>query len=468
MDTSRKSDLDEIASPSRKSRPLNSSASILIVDDEPLIRATLSEFLTQEGFEVQSCANGEEALAAAAQRHFDVALCDVQLPGMDGMELLDRLLKISSETFVLLITAYATVENAVEAFQRGAQDYLMKPILLEEASNKIRRLLSFRSLCQENQWLRRELSRDAAAGQIVSRSLGMQEVLEVVRKVAPTRSTVLLVGESGTGKELIAQAIHDQSQGRDSRFLPVNCAAIPHDLLENQLFGHRKGSFTGADRDQAGVFVHAGDGTVFLDEIGELQLATQAKLLRAIEQKEILPVGANEPVRVEARIVAATNKDLAKEVEAGRFRDDLYYRLNVVCITIPPLRDRPDDIPDLVEFLLAKLARMLGKRVSGVTHETMQVLVNCRWKGNVRELENALQRAVILGEGPLIKPSDLPPDLVPDPEGVMVDDLSEAVTRFEKRHIARILRQTPDKKEAAQRLGMGLSSLYRRITELGL
>jgi DNA-binding NtrC family response regulator len=468
MEARKKRELDDDAPLALKARRQNLPASILIVDDEPLIRATLSEFLTQEGFEVQTCANGEEALAAAAQRHFDVALCDVQLPGMDGMELLDRLLKISSETFVLLITAYATVENAVEAFQRGAQDYLMKPILLEEASNKIRRLLSFRSLCQENQWLRRELNRDAATGQIVSRSLGMQEVLQVVRKVAPTRSTVLLVGESGTGKELIAQAIHDQSQGRDSRFLPVNCAAIPHDLLENQLFGHRKGSFTGADKDQAGVFVHAGDGTVFLDEIGELPLATQAKLLRAIEQKEILPVGADEPVRVEARILAATNKELAKEVEAGRFRDDLYYRLNVVCITIPPLRDRPEDIPDLVEFLLAKLARTLGKRVNGVTHEAMQVLVNCRWKGNVRELENALQRALILGEGPLIKPSDLPPDLVPDPEGVMVDDLSEAVSRFEKRHIARILRQTPDKKEAAQRLGMGLSSLYRRITELGL
>ncbi|HEV3236197.1 MAG TPA: sigma-54 dependent transcriptional regulator [Gemmataceae bacterium] len=468
MEARKKRELDDDAPLALKARRQTLPASILIVDDEPLIRATLSEFLIQEGFEVQTCANGEEALAAAAQRHFDVALCDVQLPGMDGMELLDRLLKISSETFVLLITAYATVENAVEAFQRGAQDYLMKPILLEEASNKIRRLLSFRSLCQENQWLRRELNRDAATGQIVSRSLGMQEVLEVVRKVAPTRSTVLLVGESGTGKELIAQAIHDQSQGRDSRFLPVNCAAIPHDLLENQLFGHRKGAFTGADKDQAGVFVHAGAGTVFLDEIGELPLATQAKLLRAIDQKEILPVGADEPVRVEARILAATNKELAKEVEAGRFREDLYYRLNVVCITIPPLRDRPEDIPDLVEFLLAKLTRTLGKRVNGVTHEAMQVLVNCRWKGNVRELENALQRAVILGEGPLIKPSDLPPDLVPDPEGVMVDDLSEAVTRFEKRHIARILRQTPDKKEAAQRLGMGLSSLYRRITELGL
>jgi len=442
--------------------------SILVVDDELLIRETLAEYLSQEGFQVVTCAEGEEALALAAKKCFDVALCDVQLPGIDGMELLERLLKISPETFVLLITAYATVENAVEAFQRGAQDYLMKPILLEEASSKIRRLINFRNVYQENQWLRRELNRTHATDQIVCRSLAMKQVLEVVRKVAPTPSTVLLVGESGTGKELIARAIHDQSLGHEARFLPVNCAAIPHDLLENQLFGHRRGAFTGADRDQAGVFLHAGAGTVFLDEIGELPMATQAKLLRAIEQKEVLPIGANEPVYVEARVLAATNKDLQGEVETGRFRDDLYYRLNVVRITIPPLRDRPEDIPDLVEVLLAKQARVLGKRVNGVSHEAMQRLITCRWKGNVRELENALQRAVILGEGPLVTPTDLPPDLVPDPEAVMVEDLNEAVRRFEKRHIERILQQTPDKKEAAQRLGMGLSSLYRRITELGL
>jgi DNA-binding NtrC family response regulator len=444
------------------------AVSILVVDDEPLIRETLAEYLSQEGFQVVTCAEGEEALALAAKQCFDVALCDVQMPGIDGMELLERLLKINPETFVLLITAYATVENAVEAFQRGAQDYLMKPILLEEASSKIRRLINFRNVYQENQWLRRELNRTHAADQIVCRSFAMKQVLEVVRKVAPTPSTVLLVGESGTGKELIARSIHDQSLGHEARFLPVNCAAIPHDLLENQLFGHRRGAFTGADRDQAGVFLHAGAGTVFLDEIGELPMATQAKLLRAIEQKEVLPVGANEPVHVEARVLAATNKDLQGEVEAGRFRDDLYYRLNVVRITIPPLRDRPEDIPDLVEVLLAKQARVLGKRVNGVSHEAMQRLITCRWKGNVRELENALQRAVILGEGPLVTPTDLPPDLVPDPEAVMVEDLNEAVRRFEKRHIERILQQTPDKKEAAQRLGMGLSSLYRRITELGL
>jgi DNA-binding NtrC family response regulator len=393
----------------------------------------------------------------------------VQLPGLDGIETLERLLKISPQTFVLLVTAYATVENAIEAFQRGAHDYLMKPIVLDEVSAKLRRILEYRTVVLENAWLRRELHRDYDFDHIVGRAPAMQRVFDMVRKLAATRSTVLLSGESGTGKELIARALHFQGKQRSSRFLAVNCAAIPNDLLENQLFGHRKGAFTGADRDQSGIFVHAGDGTVFLDEISELPPATQAKLLRAIEQKEVLPVGANEPVQIEARIVAATNRDLLDRVEQGQFREDLYYRLNVVNISLPPLRERREDIPELVDFLLAKHARQLGKPIKGVTHETLRILVGCRWKGNVRELDNALQRAVILGESDMIEPGDLPPGLAPcliDPQ--LVDELSEAVRRFEKLHIERILGETPDKKEAARRLGIGLSSLYRRIAELGI
>src|SRR5262245_5955604 len=349
-------------------------ARILVVDDEALIRDTLAEYLTNEGFAVDACASGEAALELAAERRYDVALCDVQLPGIDGVETLERLLKISPRTFVLLITAYATVENAVEAFQRGAHDYLMKPILLDEVLGKIRRMLEFRDLYQENQDLRRELGRRYDPEHIVGRGPAMQKVFDLVRKVGPTRSTVLITGESGTGKELVARAIHRLGPDPDARFVAVNCAAIPHDLLENQLFGHRKGAFTGADRDAPGVFVHAGAGTVFLDEIAELTSATQAKLLRAIEQKEVLAVGASEPVRVEARVLAASNKDLRKQVADGRFRDDLFYRLNVVTVELPPLRERRDDIPDLVEFLLAKHARELGKRIAGVTHETMRLL----------------------------------------------------------------------------------------------
>jgi DNA-binding NtrC family response regulator len=449
------------------------STRVLVIDDEELIRETLAEYLTQEGFLVTACGSGEEALEQAARRPYPIALCDMQLPGIDGLETLRRLQQLSPETSVLLITAYATVENAVEAFQRGAHDYLMKPLLHDEVLGKIRRLLTMRELATENQWLRRELNRACPAPRIVGSSAAVAGVLDLIRRVAATRSTVLITGESGTGKELVARAVHDHTpprgDGQPSRFLAVNCAAIPHELLENQLFGHRKGAFTGADRDQAGVFVHAGAGTVFLDEIAEMPIATQAKLLRAIEQKEVMPVGANEPVRVEARVLAATNKDLMAEVEAGRFREDLYYRLNVVSIRIPPLRERREDIPALVEHLLSRHAEALGKKIRGVTHEAMQILLACRWRGNVRELDNALQRAVILGEGPLVTPADLPPDLAPtenDPS--LVDELAEAVKRFEKQHIERILRQTPDKKEAARRLDMGLSSLYRRIAELGI
>jgi DNA-binding NtrC family response regulator len=443
--------------------------SVLVVDDEPLIRDTLAEYLASEGFAVAACGDGESALDAAAGRRFDVALCDVQLPGADGLGLLDALRRASPETVVLMMTAYATVENAVEAFQRGAHDYLMKPLILEEVLGKLRRAVAYRELSRENRDLRRELNRRDDDERMVGSTSAIRRVLDLVRKVAPTRSTVLIEGESGTGKELVARMIHRLGPAPDERFLPVNCAAIPADLLESQLFGRRKGAFTGADRDQAGVFAHAGAGTVFLDEIGELAAGMQAKLLRAIEQKEVLPVGANEPVPIDARVIAATNKDLKRETAEGRFREDLYYRLNVVTVTVPPLRERRDDIPELVEYLLARHARALGKRFSGADHEAMSVLRAGPWKGNIRELDNALQRAVILGDGPLVTAADLPPDLAPQAtDPTAVDDLAEAVRRFERLHIARMLRQTPDKKEAARRLGVGLSSLYRKIAELGV
>ncbi|MEO2089945.1 MAG: sigma-54 dependent transcriptional regulator, partial [Gemmataceae bacterium] len=311
---------------------------------------------------------------------------------------------------------------------------------------------------------------EAEAGElVVGRTPAMKRVMDLARRVAPTQSTVLILGESGTGKDVVARVIHRLAQAAkptDGRFVPVNCAAIPHELMESQLFGHRKGAFTGADRDSPGVFVHAGAGTVFLDEVGELPLTTQAKLLRAIEQKEVLPVGASEPVKVQARILAATNKNLEKEATAGRFRQDLFFRLNVVSLTLPPLRDRRDDLPELVAFLLARHAEAAGKPFTGLSHEALQVALAYPWPGNVRELDNALQRAVILGEPPLVYPEDLPPNLTPSPDDPAgVDDLRVAHQRFERQHIARILHHTPDKREAAKRLGIGLSSLYRKIEE---
>ena len=445
---------------------------ILVCDDEPVIRDTLAEFLQQEGYEVRAVGSGEEALALAGQRFFDLVLCDINLPKLDGIEVLERLARISPETFVILITAYATVETAIEAFQKGAHDYLMKPILLKEVHGKIVRLLKQRDMHRENQWLRRELNRVADSAEMVTgQSPAMRMVMDFAKRVAPSPSTVLILGESGTGKELLARAVHRFAQAAkptDGRFLAVNCAAIPGDLLENTLFGHKRGAFTGADRDSVGVFVHAGAGTVFLDEIGELPLATQAKLLRAIEQKEVLPVGANEPVKVAARILAATNKDLAKEAAEGRFRQDLFYRLNVVALTLPPLRERREDLPALVEFLLTKHCQQSGRPFAGLSHEAMQRVLKYPWPGNIRELDNAIQRAVVLGEPPLIEVTDLPQTLwsaaaLRDP-----DTLEEAVRFAEKTQIERILKQTPDKREAAKRLGIGLSSLYRKIELCGV
>ncbi|HQR08248.1 MAG TPA: sigma-54 dependent transcriptional regulator [Gemmatales bacterium] len=443
-------------------------ARLLIIEDEPLIRSSLAEFLEQEGFQVQTAANGPAGLQLAEKTPFDLVLTDIQMPGMDGVEVLERIQQRNPETFVILVTAYGTVETAVEAFKRGAQDYLLKPLRFDEVVAKVRQLLQYRQWKLENQWLRREVHRAPASEMVVGQSAAMQTVMATLGKVARTRATVLILGESGTGKELIARALHQQGPDHEERFLAINCAAIPNELLESQLFGHRKGAFTGADKDMEGLFQRAGNGTLFLDEIGEMSLLTQAKILRAIEQKEILPVGASEPVKVTTRIIAATNKDLAKSVEAGKFREDLYYRLNVVSLRLPPLRERHEDIPELVNYLLGKQAKALGKQFVGVDHAAMRVLQNGTWKGNIRELDNVLQRAVILSDGPLIGLADLPADLVPDPNVCLDEDLRAAVAHFEKRHIERIIKQYPDKREAAKRLGLALSSLYRKIEELGV
>lgn len=454
---------------------------VLIVDDEDVIARTLQEFLAGEGFEVNVAGNVGSALRLAEKTEPELVLCDVQLPGEDGLELLDALLKIRPETLFIMITAYATVENAVAAFQRGAQDYLIKPVLFDELLTKINRLLSVRRLSMENQVLRRQLHGPDDADMLVGDSPPMLAVKTLIRKVAPTRSNVLITGESGTGKELVARSLHALGTDPDAVFLAINCAAIPHDLLENQLFGHVRGAFTGADRDHAGLFVAGGQGTVFLDEIGELPLPTQAKLLRAIETKEVLPVGGTRALAFKARIVAATNKTLHVEVAAGKFRPDLFYRLNVVTIHLPPLRDRREDIPSLVEALLLKHVRKMGKSTRPLRSDVLRALVLAPWKGNVRELDNALERAVILSDGPDLNLEDFAlghshgpssavetVEVADDSLDLLGDDLRVAMNEFERRHIRRVLdRCGGDKREAARRLGLGLSSLYRKLEEHG-
>jgi DNA-binding NtrC family response regulator len=457
---------------SRTASGRESRGRVLIVDDEEVIAATLKEFLQSEGYDVATAMAMPAALGLMESFEPDVVLCDIQLPGGDGLTILNRSLQVRPETLFIMITAYATVENAVAAFQRGAQDYLMKPVMFEELLAKIDRLMKYRRLLLENQALRRQFHTHEDLETLVGRSPAMQAVKTLIRKVGPTRSTVLISGESGTGKELVARALHTFGPEPHAVFLAVNCAAIPHDLLENQLFGHVRGAFTGADRDNAGLFIAAGRGTVFLDEIGELSKSTQAKLLRAIENKEVLPIGAHRTASFHARLVTATNKDLLAEASAGRFREDLYYRLNVVSIHLPPLRGRREDIPELVSVLLAKHAARLGKHVQGVDNATVRGLMAAPWKGNVRELDNALERAVILGDGPILTPDDFPPGLMPETDaesGTTRDNLRAAVREYERHHIQRVLKDcVDDKREAARRLGLGLSSLCRKLEELGI
>jgi len=454
---------------------------ILIVDDEQVLADTLAEFLTAEGHEVRVAYDAPSALAKLAGFETEAVLCDVQLPGSSGLELLRKLRSQAPDADVIMITAYATVDSAVEAFRHGASDYLIKPVLFEDLTARLARISASKALSSENQGLRRKLARQmqsASSGieTIVGRSTAISAVKAWIVRVAPTRSNVLITGESGTGKELAARAIHDLGSNPDAPFLPINCAAIPPDLLENQLFGHVRGAFTGADRDRAGLFVAAGEGTVFLDEIGEMPLALQAKLLRAIENREILPVGASQPEKNRARLVAATNKNLAEEVAQGRFRADLYYRLEVVTIPMPPLRDRREDIPELVEALLTRHAHRLGQIRRTVESEALERLIAAPWPGNVRELDNLLERALILADGPVLTSADLfrsfgrnaiPP--ADESETLRTDDLREAIRVFEKRHLKRILAESgDDRRAAASRLGLGLSSLYAKIKEHGL
>lgn len=441
---------------------------VLVVEDEEIIRTSLCEFLEDEGYETAQAGSVAAALKIARDRDFPIAICDVRLPDGDGVALLRRLQQLNPGLSGLIITAYATVENAIEAFQSGAFDYLVKPVIFDDVSNKLRRLLQYRELYLENQALRRELARRDPGDELIGSSRAMHAVLEAARKVAVTNSNVLLVGESGTGKELLSHLIHNSGPGKNDRFLTIHCATRPPETLDAQLFG----STTGKGRNetaQPGALKQAGQGTVFLDELSQLPLATQAKLLRAIEHQEYVPVGGTESERHTARVIAATTKDLLREVGEGRVQEELFYRLDGVKILLPPLRERLDDLPELVEFFISKHGRAMGQRVTGATSETIRLLMSAQWKGNIRQLDNAIERAVMMCNGTQIEPKDLPADLLglgqPLPD---TDDLRSALRHYERLHISRVLRQWPDKREAAKRLKLGLSSLYRKIEDLGI
>ncbi|NOY76879.1 MAG: sigma-54-dependent Fis family transcriptional regulator [Calditrichaeota bacterium] len=390
---------------------MSKKESILIVEDEPRLLRLL-EINLQSQFDVTTVSNGTEALSKIQKESFDAILSDIRLPGASGMDILKASIRKDPEIPVILVTAFGTVENAVEAMKIGAFDYLVKPVKIKELKMVLERAFQFRALRRENRELRKTIrSLRMKLPEFITVNPRMQAILKRVRDVAPTGATVLIQGKSGTGKELIAQMIHQLSDRSDGPFVPVNCAAIPQDLLESELFGHERGAFTGAVHQKKGKFELANGGTFFLDEIAELPLNLQAKLLRVLETHQVSRVGGTQTLDVDVRVIAATNRDLQKLVREGGFREDLFYRLNVVKISLPELRERPDDIPVLVDYFLRKYREELKKDVTSVSPEAQRVLMQYPWPGNVRELENVVYRAVLFVEGTEIRPEHLPEEL---------------------------------------------------------
>ncbi len=443
---------------------------ILVVDDEQLIRESIAFILKKEGFTVAEAPNGAVAYEKIQSEAFDLVISDLEMPVMNGIDLLDRVMQLNPQTMFIIITAYGSLDTAVPALRKGASDYILKPVEFDELMVKVKRLLEHKHLILENQLLRRELHQEYDFSQLVGKSPVMQKVFETIRMVAPTDGTVLITGKSGTGKELVARAIHFNSRRAQKPLIAVNCGAITETLFESELFGHKKGSFTGAASDKTGYFKAADGGTLLLDEISETPLSLQVKLLRSLEQHEITPVGATSPISIDVRIIAATNRDLRKEVENGRFREDLFYRLNVVELSLPPLSDRKEDIPLIVEHFINKYRTVLRKNIKGVENDVMQALLHNVWKGEIRELENIIERGMIFAKGDFITKEDLP-DLIRSSSIPLVENesLETALNEFEKQYITIVLNRFKfDKEKSSETLKISLPTLYRRIKDLGI
>jgi DNA-binding NtrC family response regulator len=446
---------------------------ILIVEDESTMMRVLELQLLSAGFSVEKATSAEQAAPLVERGGFDLVLTDLKLPGMDGLSLLDRIRGMDASLPVIIMTAYGTVETAVKAMKAGASDYVLKPFSLDDLMLTIDKVLELHSLRAENRRLKDELGRRYQFDNIVGRSPGMQEVFAAVARVAPTRATVLLAGESGIGKDLIARAIHHHSPRRDKPFVKINCSAIPENLMESELFGYEKGAFTGASSSRAGKFEQADGGTVFLDEIGDVPPPIQVKLLRVLQEREFERLGSNKTLTVDVRVIAATNQDLRAALEQGAFREDLYYRLNVVPINIPPLRERKEDIPYLVNHFLAKYAEETGGRVQSVTPAAMEKLMAYHWPGNVRELENIMQRAMVMAPGPSLEPADMqlesrrPPQAVSDGAPFLPEGMS--LEQYEQHLIREALRRcNGNKSQAARLLGLTRNALRYRLTQMGI
>ncbi|MCP3905073.1 MAG: sigma-54-dependent Fis family transcriptional regulator [Planctomycetes bacterium] len=442
------------------------SKSVLIVEDEQVLRESLAGLLEEEGYEVLQAADGNEAHTIVLDRPVDLVLSDVRMPGMDGMTLLEHLNRTCPQTPVIIITAYGTVDSAVAAMRSGAWDYLLKPVKFEDLLVKISRALEFEELTHDRRVMTDQLAAASTFHSLVSEAPVMRSLFEQVRKLSTVKSSVLVVGESGTGKELFARAIHYNGLTRNKPFVAVNSGAIPESLLESELFGHRRGAFTGAIRDKTGFFEAANGGTIFLDELSTLPRNVQSSLLRVLEERVVVPVGDTNPRPIDVRVIGASNQDLERMVRDGEFREDLLYRLNVVKLTLPPLRERKGDIPLLVHHFLDMYTTAMNKTVPGVTTGTMRAMISHEWRGNVRELQNVIERAVIFADGREVTIDDLPfaTEIADDSAG---DDLKEALRQFERQHIIYSLRRHEyNKAETAKHLGIGISSLYRKFEEL--
>jgi len=440
---------------------------ILVVDDNEVLRETLVIYLRSKDYECFEAGNGKEALMMLQKDSYDIVITDIEMPEMNGIELLKKASHIYPMTMFIIITGFGSMETAVEALREGAYDYITKPLNFDDIFLKIEKLLSHKRLMMENQNLRMELNRQYNFHNIVGESEAMKKVFEQIQKVSMSDSNVLISGRSGTGKELVARAIHFNSKRSLMRFVPINCAAIPENLFESELFGYLKGAFTGAFKNKKGFFQAADKGTLFLDEIVEIPIHIQVKLLRALEEKEIIPVGSTNPIKVNARIIGATNRVIEDEVEKGKFREDLYYRLNIVQIRLPSLSERKEDIPVLIKHFINKYNKEMNKKVLRVDNEVMNILLNHRWQGEVRELENIIERAMIFCEDDIITVNELPINMLKRKKHKDFDfpkELKKALNLFEKNHILKILEKNNyHRKKTAIELGIGESSLYRKL-----
>jgi DNA-binding NtrC family response regulator len=452
------------------------SLQLLVVDDEPAIRQVVTSVLRKAGYTVDQASDGESAMERLSRGDVDIAVCDIKLPGLSGIELLRQVRTVNVDTAFIMMTAFASVDTAIEAIKAGAADYMIKPLNNDELLHRLTKVADLRGLRAENRVLRRLVL--GVNKEVFSfNSPAMREMEHMAAKVAHTNSTVLITGESGTGKGVVARLIHQQSSRADGPFIPVNCGAIPENLVESEFFGHTKGAFTGADKVRKGLFLEADKGTIFLDEIGELPLALQVKLLHVIEQKEVRPVGEELRRPVDVRIITATNRDLAEMVAQGKFREDLYFRLSVFHIHVPPLRERRQDLPALIKFMLQRNTRHMSDRPEITFDPGVEtLLLNYEWPGNVREMENVIDRAIILADGYRITMSDLPTQITKvDQSAALLGDnlqtsgtLREQMRRYEVALILRTIEETGgDRRAAAQKLNIGLSSLYRKLEELG-